>query len=123
MFRLLASVALGLGLVTAATAQERVVNVYNWSDYVDPKALDEFTKQTGIKVVYDTYDNNEIVETSVMDYIAFGPTAAMNFSRFLVALRPGENMDAPGIDQVLMAVMWTKDDLDKAWKKYVVTGK
>ncbi len=50
MIRLLASVALGLGLVTAATAQERVVNVYNWSDYVDPKALDEFTKQTGIKV-------------------------------------------------------------------------
>ena len=66
MFRLLASVALGLGLVTAATAQERVVNVYNWSDYVDPKALDEFTKQTGIKVVYDTYDNNEIVETKLL---------------------------------------------------------
>jgi putrescine transport system substrate-binding protein len=66
MIRLLASVALGLGLVTAATAQERVVNVYNWSDYVDPKALDEFTKQTGIKVVYDTYDNNEIVETKLL---------------------------------------------------------
>src|SRR3954447_16233349 len=66
MFRLLASVALTLGLVTAAAAQERAVNVYNWSDYVDPKALDEFTKQTGIKVVYDTYDNNEIVETKMM---------------------------------------------------------
>src|SRR5215217_7949698 len=66
MFRLLASVALGLGLVSAAAAQERVVNVYNWSDYVDTKALDEFTKQTGIKVVYDTYDNNEIVETKLL---------------------------------------------------------
>jgi putrescine transport system substrate-binding protein len=66
MIRLLASVALTLSLVTAATAQERVVNVYNWSDYVDPKALDEFTKQTGIKVVYDTYDNNEIVETKLL---------------------------------------------------------
>ncbi|HZW47811.1 MAG TPA: spermidine/putrescine ABC transporter substrate-binding protein PotF, partial [Microvirga sp.] len=66
MIRLLASVALGLGLVTAAAAQERVVNVYNWSDYVDPKALDEFTKETGIKVVYDTYDNNEIVETKLL---------------------------------------------------------
>ena len=55
-----------LALSTAATAQERVVNVYNWSDYVDPKALDEFTKQTGIKVVYDTYDNNEIVETKLL---------------------------------------------------------
>ena len=67
MFRLLASVALTLGLVTGAAAQQqRVVNVYNWSDYVDPKALDEFTKQTGIKVVYDTYDNNEIVETKLL---------------------------------------------------------
>lgn len=66
MFRLLASVALALGLVTGAAAQQRVVNVYNWSDYIDPKALDEFTKQTGIKVVYDTYDNNEIVETKLL---------------------------------------------------------
>ncbi|WP_112662143.1 polyamine ABC transporter substrate-binding protein [Microvirga flavescens] len=67
MIRPLVAIALGLGLVTAASAQQqRVVNVYNWSDYVDPKALDEFTKQTGIKVVYDTYDNNEIVETKLL---------------------------------------------------------
>lgn len=66
MIRLLVSLVLGLGLATAAAAQERVVNVYNWSDYVDPKALDEFTKTTGIKVVYDTYDNNEIVETKLL---------------------------------------------------------
>src|SRR3954452_4420893 len=66
MIRILASLALALGLATAAHAQERVVNVYNWSDYVDPKVLDEFTKTTGIKVVYDTYDNNEIVETKLL---------------------------------------------------------
>jgi putrescine transport system substrate-binding protein len=52
--------------LTGAAAQERVVNVYNWSDYVDPKMLDAFTKETGIKVVYDTYDNNEIVETKLL---------------------------------------------------------
>ncbi len=66
MIRLLASLALAFALATVAHAQERVVNVYNWSDYVDPKALDEFTKTTGIKVVYDTYDNNEIVETKLL---------------------------------------------------------
>lgn len=66
MIRILASAVLGLSLVTGAAAQQRVVNVYNWSDYVDPKALDEFTKATGIKVVYDTYDNNEIVETKLL---------------------------------------------------------
>ncbi|AWM88896.1 polyamine ABC transporter substrate-binding protein [Microvirga sp. 17 mud 1-3] len=66
MIRLLVSLAVAFGLATAAAAQERVVNVYNWSDYIDPKALDEFTKETGIKVVYDTYDNNEIVETKLL---------------------------------------------------------
>jgi hypothetical protein len=42
------------------------VNVYNWNDYIDPKVLEEFTRETGIKVVYDTYDNNEIVETKML---------------------------------------------------------
>jgi putrescine transport system substrate-binding protein len=51
---------------TAAFAQQRSVNVYNWSDYIDPKMLEEFTQETGIKVVYDTYDNNEIVETKLL---------------------------------------------------------
>ncbi len=62
----LLSMGAALALVTAAAAQERVVNVYNWSDYVDPKMLENFTKETGIKVVYDTYDNNEIIETKLL---------------------------------------------------------
>ncbi|WP_210496613.1 polyamine ABC transporter substrate-binding protein [Microvirga antarctica] len=66
MIRLFVSLALALGLATSAFAQERVVNVYNWSDYIDPKVLDAFTRETGIKVVYDTYDNNEIVETKLL---------------------------------------------------------
>lgn len=53
-------------LATSALAQEKVVNVYNWSDYVDLTVLEDFTKATGIKVVYDTYDNNEIVETKLL---------------------------------------------------------
>jgi putrescine transport system substrate-binding protein len=50
----------------APAAEERVVNIYNWSDYIDPKVLDAFTRETGIKVVYDTYDNNEILETKLL---------------------------------------------------------
>ena len=56
----------GIALMGQAGAQERVVNVYNWNDYVDPAVLDEFTKATGIKVVYDLYDNNEIIETKLL---------------------------------------------------------
>ena len=49
-----------------AFAQERVVNVYNWSDYIDDSTLADFTKETGIKVVYDTFDSNETVETKLL---------------------------------------------------------
>ena len=66
MKRFWISLAAILGLAAAAAAQERVVNVYNWSDYIDPKVLENFTKETGIKVTYDTYDNNEIVETKLL---------------------------------------------------------
>jgi putrescine transport system substrate-binding protein len=64
--RAAASALLAAGLVGSAAAQDKVVNVYNWSDYVDPTVLEDFTRETGIKVVYDTYDNNEIVETKMM---------------------------------------------------------
>ncbi len=52
--------------VAVAPAEERVVNVYNWSDYIDPTVLKEFTAKTGIKVVYDTYDANETLETKLL---------------------------------------------------------
>ena len=47
-------------------APERVVAIYNWAGYFDPRMLDAFTKETGIKVVYDTYDNNEVLETKLL---------------------------------------------------------
>jgi putrescine transport system substrate-binding protein len=49
-----------------AAAQQRVVNVYNWSDYIDPQVLTDFTKETGIKVQYDTFDANETLETKLL---------------------------------------------------------
>src|SRR5215813_9400445 len=61
--------ALGLALhaPAAAPAQtERVVNVYNWSDYIDPAVIEAFTKETGIKVRYDTFDANETLETKLL---------------------------------------------------------
>ncbi|MBX3537179.1 MAG: polyamine ABC transporter substrate-binding protein [Chelatococcus sp.] len=65
MLRSLVSIA-ALAAAGVAMAQDKTVNVYNWSDYIDPTVLEEFTKETGIKVVYDTYDNNEIVETKLL---------------------------------------------------------
>ena len=59
--------SLGVNGVDVALAQkDRVVNVYNWSDYIDAKVLEDFTKETGIKVQYDTFDANETLETKLL---------------------------------------------------------
>src|SRR5690242_12265686 len=50
----------------SSPAQERVVNFYNWSNYMAPGVLEDFTKETGIKVVYDTFDANETLETRLL---------------------------------------------------------
>jgi len=51
---------------TAFAAGENVVNVYNWSDYIDEEILADFEKDTGIKVVYDVFDSNDILETKLL---------------------------------------------------------
>ena len=64
------AVAIGaIGLLAAAGARsqpQRVVNFYNWSDYVDPAVLDEFTKKTGIAVRYDTFDSSDTLEAKLL---------------------------------------------------------
>jgi putrescine transport system substrate-binding protein len=49
-----------------AAGEEQVVNVYNWSDYIDPAMLEKFTAETGIKVNYDVFDSNEVLETKLL---------------------------------------------------------
>src|SRR5712675_915399 len=53
-------------LFSPARAEERTVNFYNWSNYMAPGVLEDFTKETGIKVVYDTFDANETLETRLL---------------------------------------------------------
>lgn len=63
---LLASVAVLSVSAVSALAQDRVVNVYNWSDYIDEEILTDFTAETGIKIVYDVFDSNDILETKLL---------------------------------------------------------
>lgn len=66
-FMLLSALSLSTALlVNGALAQNRVVNVYNWSDYIDESILKDFTQETGIEVVYDVYDANEMLETKLL---------------------------------------------------------
>jgi putrescine transport system substrate-binding protein len=81
--RLAAAGALAAGLLLAGCAQrsappttlgarpgdmeaERVLNVYNWSDYAGPGVIEEFEKEYGIKVHYDVFDSNEVLETKML---------------------------------------------------------
>lgn len=63
------------GLVTGAlmavsagslAAEQKTLHVYNWSDYIAPDTVANFEKETGIKVVYDVFDSNEVLEGKLM---------------------------------------------------------
>jgi len=51
---------------TAATGGDKSVNVYNWSDYIAEDTNENFEKATGIKVTYDVFDSNEVLETKLL---------------------------------------------------------
>lgn len=46
------------------SASDKLV-IYNWGDYIDPDLLTKFTKETGIKVQYETFDSNEAMYTKI----------------------------------------------------------
>ena len=68
---LFASIAVGVAALTVAPSvmaqeEEKVLNVYNWSDYIADDTIKNFEKETGIKVRYDNFDNNEIVHAKLV---------------------------------------------------------
>jgi putrescine transport system substrate-binding protein len=64
--RLLALAVAAATTPALAQPRERIVNVYNWSDYIAPTVVADFSKETGIKVRYDTFDSNDILETKLL---------------------------------------------------------
>jgi putrescine transport system substrate-binding protein len=61
-----ASFALAFAGAVSAQEEEKVLNIYNWSDYIAPDTIANFEKETGIKVRYDNFDNNEIVHAKLV---------------------------------------------------------
>lgn len=62
----LLALSLAGAVAGAAQAQEKVLHVYNWSDYIAEDTLENFQKATGIKVVYDVFDSNETLEAKLL---------------------------------------------------------
>src|SRR5438309_11462726 len=72
-----------------ANAEEPRLNVYNWSDYIAPNTIPEFTAETGIKVTYDVYDSNEVLEAKLLSgrsgYDVVVPSASPFMARQIAA--------------------------------------
>jgi putrescine transport system substrate-binding protein len=115
--RLLALLA-ALCLAAPALAQQRVVNVYNWTDYIDPYAVQQFQAETGIRVRYDLYDSLETLEAKLLagrsGYDVVVPTSEPTFSRLVRAgalqrLDPAKLPSLAGIDPALARRVETSD--------------
>src|SRR5262249_18146672 len=71
----------GCGNSGQKDAEEKVVNIYIWSNYIMPETLDRFKKETGITAHVDTYDSNEALlekmQSGVADYDIVVPSDYM----------------------------------------------
>ncbi len=59
-------ISAGGGETGAQAAEDSVVNVFNWSDYIADDVIARFTEETGIKVRYDVFDSNEMLEGKLL---------------------------------------------------------
>ena len=76
-------------IARGATAEEPVLHIYNWSDYIAPDTIPNFEHETGIKVTYDVYDSNEVLEAKLFagrsGYDLVVPSASPYMARQIAA--------------------------------------
>ena len=56
----------GTGSLEAGTAEEKVLNIYNWADYIAPDIVPAFEREYGVKVHYDVFDSNAVLQTKLL---------------------------------------------------------
>ncbi|MDI3469975.1 MAG: putrescine ABC transporter putrescine-binding protein PotF [Pseudolabrys sp.] len=115
----------------ANAAEEPVLNVYNWSDYIAPDTLAEFTRRTGIKVNYDVYDSNDVLEAKLLvgksGYDVVFPSAMPYLARQIKAgvyrkLDFDKLPHARGIDAKVMTQLRTADPQNAYAVPYMMAG-
>jgi putrescine transport system substrate-binding protein len=101
-----------------ASAQERALNIYNWTDYIDPAALDRFQRETGVTIHYDVFDSLETLEAKMLaghsGYDIIVPSSEPTFSRLIKvgALAPIDRSRVPNwknLDPLLMHQVESSD--------------
>src|SRR5712675_2468035 len=107
-----------LALAPAVRAETPALHVYNWSDYIAPDTIANFTKETGIAVTYDVYDGNEVLEAKLLaghsGYDIVVPSASPFMARQIAAgaYRPLDKAKLPNLknlDPQILALAATAD--------------
>src|ERR1700722_14175983 len=93
-----------------SAADERVLNVYNWYDYIKPDELRQFTAQTGILVHYDVFDSNETLAARLLaghsGYDVVFPSASyLQMLSQAGAIRPLDKSGLPNLANMDPAIM------------------
>jgi len=127
-----AAAAAALAVLTACStdkaaetaSNEKVVNVYNWADYIAPDTLDKFEAEYGIKVNYDVYDSSEVVDVKLLAGNS-GYDVVVHSSQFSSRLTPigiYEKLDYSRLDNIrhLDQELRERTDVYKKTKGYVV---
>ena len=114
-----------VALSPALAQEEKVLNIYNWSDYIAEDTIKNFEKETGIKVRYDTFDNNEILHAKLVagktGYDIVVPSS--NFGRMQIdggVLRPLDKSKIPNLANLDPALQAQIGKLDPENKHLVV---
>jgi len=89
LFKRTAALMAGLCISGGVWAASETVRIYNWSDYMPPEIITQFEKATGIKVVYDVFDGNEVLEAKLLagntGFDVVVPSASPFFARQIIA--------------------------------------
>lgn len=107
-----------IALTSAAFAEEEpVLNVYNWSDYIAEDTLANFEAETGIKVTYDVFDSNEVLETKLLagntGYDVVVPTGSFLARQIMAGVFAPLNKDAlPNLANMDAGLMETVTKFD-----------
>ena len=130
---LLIASAIVFPLSAGRAAEEKRLHIYNWSDYVAPDTIANFTKETGIAVTYDVYDGNEVLEAKLLagrsGYDIVVPSASPYMARQIAAgaYRPLDKAKLPNLknlDPKILQLAETADPGNRYGVPYLwsVTG-
>ena len=117
MKKTLISMTAVMALGSAAVAEE--VHVYNWSDYIDEELLAKFEEETGIDLIYDVFDSNELLETKMLaggsGYDVVVPTGTFRQRQIIAgSFQPLDKSKLPNIDNMWDVIQKRTDVYDPA---------